>query len=52
MAGSGQLAGTMEMSVNTLDTPEDMSYFGDSAMMKMTESQAEMSFGNVFEDTA
>jgi hypothetical protein len=52
MAGSGQLAGTMEMSVNTLDEPEDMSYFGDSAMMKMTESQAEMSFGNVFEDTA
>jgi hypothetical protein len=52
MASSGHLAGTMEISVNTLDKEEDLSYFGDSAMMKMTESQAEMSFGNVFEDNA
>jgi hypothetical protein len=52
MASSSHLAGTMEISVKSLDEEEDLSYFGDSAMMRMTDSQAEMSFGNVFEDNA
>lgn len=46
---SSQLSGTMEMSVNTLEG-DQLSDFGDSAFIKMTESQAEMSFGNVFEE--
>lgn len=49
MASSGHLAGTMEMSVNTLEG-DQLSDFGDSALMKMTESQADMSFGNVFDE--
>jgi hypothetical protein len=42
------MASVFEMSVNTIG--DEMSDFGDSAVMRMTESQAEMSFGNVFED--
>jgi hypothetical protein len=42
------MASVFEMSVNTLG--DQLSEFGDSVLMPMSESQAEMSLGNVFED--
>lgn len=42
------MASVFEMSVNTLG--DQLSDFGDSLVMRMTESQAEMSFGNVFDE--
>jgi hypothetical protein len=45
----GTSSSIFEMSVNTLG--DQLSEFGDSGVMRMTESQAEMSIGNVFEDS-